>query len=250
MRIIRAKYRGNIFYASVLDHESIQCLNKALGHDDPISIQDVDVLPVVWPTKILCAALNFPQRAKDYDRDVPEEPLLFMKPSSSVAANGQSIILPKESGQVEFEGELGVVIGQQCKNISTEDARNYVFGFTCGNDVTARDIQQKEGLNTRSKGYDTFAPLGPWLETEINDGLGLTIRTMIDGEVRQEGNTSDMTFKPLELVSFASRIMTLYPGDVILCGTPSGSSALAPGNEVRIEIEGIGLLINPVEAED
>lgn len=249
MRVIRVHYQGKTFYASLIDQQSIQCLNKTLGLEEPIPLTSVAVLPVVMPTKVVCVALNYESHAQEVGKKVPEEPLLFLKPPSSVIGNGQTIVLPSQSSRVDYEGELAVVIGQNCRRVSPEDAGAHIFGYACANDVTARDLQDRDGLFARAKGFDTFAPIGPWIETECEDLNNLPIRTMVNGEVRQEGNTSDMVHKPADLVSFVSSIMTLIPGDVILTGTPPGVGPMQDGDEVRIEIPEVGLLINPVTTE-
>jgi 2-keto-4-pentenoate hydratase/2-oxohepta-3-ene-1,7-dioic acid hydratase in catechol pathway len=179
---------------------------------------------------------------------IPEEPLIFLKPSTSVIANKMKIIIPKMSKRVDYEGELAVVIGKRCKNVSPEEAKDYILGYSCFNDVTARDLQQKDVQYTRAKSFDTFAPYGPWLAIGI-DPTNLKLVTRINGEVKQEGNTSDMIFSPFELVSFVSKIMTLLPGDVIATGTPAGVGKLNPGDRVEVEIENVGTLINYVVEE-
>lgn len=249
MRVIRVKYLEKTFYAQLLDASSVLCLNRALGLDRPIPLSDVVILPVVWPTKIVCVGTNYRDHAQEMGKDVPQEPLLFLKPPSAIIGNGQSIILPRASSRVDHEAELALVIGQTCRNASPEEVPACVFGYACANDVTARDLQKKDVQFTRAKGFDTFAPLGPWIETEVPDPAALSVRTLVNGEVRQDGHTSAMIHKPFELVSFISRVMTLLPGDVVLTGTPAGVGPLRPGDEVRVEIETVGLLINPVEAE-
>jgi 2-keto-4-pentenoate hydratase/2-oxohepta-3-ene-1,7-dioic acid hydratase in catechol pathway len=170
---------------------------------------------------------------------------MFMKPSTAVIGPDDLIRLPPESGRVDHEGELAVVIGRPCRRVSEEEAPAYILGYTCGNDVTARDLQQKDGQWTRAKGFDSFCPLGPWVETDL-DLSDLEISTRINGEVRQRGRTSDMIFPPPVLVAYVSRVMTLLPGDVILTGTPSGVGPMSQGDRVEVEVEGIGILANEV----
>lgn len=250
MKILRVNYQGVTFHAELVDQSSVACLNKELGFDAPIALRDVGVLPAVWPTKIVCACGNYRSRAEESGRGVPDEPVLMLKPPSSVIANGEDILLPPASKNVEFQGELAVVIGQGGRNIKEEDAARHIFGYTCANDVTARDMLERDGRPARAKGFDTFSPVGPWVESGLDSVADLGLQTVVNGEVRQSANTSDMIYSPARLVSFVSSIMTLYPGDLILTGSPAGAGPLAPGDEVRIEIEGIGQLINTVRTDD
>ena len=245
MRILRVKHNNQVFYAS-LNNEELICLNKELGFTEPIPIKETLVLPPVAPTKVICVALNYLSHAQEVGKPVPEEPLLFLKPPSAIIGSGQTILLPPQSQRVDFEGELAMIIGKPCRDVAPKDAPECIFGYSCANDVTARDLQNKDTLFARAKGFDSFAPIGPWIETEVPDPANLAIKTMVNNEVRQDGNTSDMIFKPLEILSFISGIMTLLPGDVILTGTPPGIAPLKAGDEVRVEIEGLGMLINPV----
>ena len=245
MRIVRVQYREHTFYASLAEN-AVVCLNKALGLSQPIPLEEVIVLPPVMPTKIVCAAVNYRAHGAELGHTVPDEPRIFLKPPSSIIGPGHPILLPPSSTRVDHECELAVVIGKTGRHLDPADVREYVFGYACANDVTARDLQKIDGIFGRAKGFDTFCPIGPWIETQIEDPDALTIRTLVNGQVRQNGTTADMIFKTFELVSFISKIMTLNPGDVILTGTPEGVGPLHAGDEVRIEIEGVGLLINPV----
>lgn len=247
MRILRVQYRGRIFYAALHDDHVI-CLNKELGFPDPIPLREVGVMPTVMPSKIVCAAVNYRAHGEELGHDLPEEPRLFLKPPSSVIASGQAIVLPPDSERVDHEGELAVVIGRTARNIHESEVDTYVFGYACANDVTARDLQRRDGLFGRAKGFDTFCPIGPWIETEVPDPDNLAIRTLVNNTVRQSSSTAAMIFPVRTLVSFVSRVMTLNPGDVILTGTPEGVGPLHDGDEVRVEIEGVGMLINPVTA--
>jgi len=211
--------------------------------EEVLSFSDVKFLSPTRPSKIVAVGLNYKAHAEEMGKPLPEEPLLFMKPSTAVIANKMRIFLPEMSERVDYEGELAVVIGRKCRKVTPEEAPDYILGYSCFNDVTARDLQQKDGQYTRAKSFDTFAPYGPWISTSV-DPLDLKITTRVNGEVRQEGKTSDMIFSPFELVSFISRIMTLLPGDVVVTGTPPGVGALNDGDRVEIEIEGIGTLIN------
>lgn len=210
--------------------------------------EDVKLLPPVLPGKILCIGRNYVAHAKEHGAEVPDVPLLFMKPTTSLIAHGEAISLPPQSKQVEHEAELVVVIGKRGRWISPEDALQYVFGYTIGNDVTARDLQRRDHQWTRAKGFDTFCPLGPWVETDFDPADSL-ITCKVNGEMRQMGSTRDMVFNVRQLIAFISSIMTLEPGDLIMTGTPAGVGPLLPGDQVEVSIEGIGTLKNPVVAE-
>jgi 2-keto-4-pentenoate hydratase/2-oxohepta-3-ene-1,7-dioic acid hydratase in catechol pathway len=216
---------------------------------EPLSFKDVKFLSPTRPTKIVAVGLNYRAHAEEMGKPIPEEPLIFLKPSTAVISNKMKIVLPKMSDRVDYEGELAVVIGRKCRKVSPEEAKEYILGYSCFNDVTARDLQKKDVQYTRAKSFDTFGPYGPWINTDI-DPIGLRIETRVNGEVRQRGNTEDMIFSPFELVSFVSQIMTLLPGDVISTGTPPGVGPLNPDDRVEVEIEGIGSLINYVVPED
>lgn len=246
MRILRVRHQNNVFYASLHDGQQVVCLNKELGYSQPIPLQELVVLPPVQPTKVVCVGTNYRAHAEEMGKTLPETPLLFMKPPSAVIGSGQPILLPPNVGRVDYEGELAIVIGKVCHHVDEADAPGCVFGYACANDISARELQKKDGQWTRAKGFDTFCPVGPWIETEVEDPSNLPIRTLINGEVRQNSSTSDMIFPPFYLVSFISRIMTLMPGDTILTGTPSGVGPLKDGDEARVEIDGVGLLINQV----
>lgn len=245
MRVLRVRYGELTFYGSLVD-KTVLCLDKNLGLSEPIPLEELAVLPPVVPTKIVCAGLNYKAHAEEMGKPLPEEPVLFMKPPSAVISTGQPIILPHQSTRVDFEGELAVVIGKTCRNAAPENVAEHLFGFCCANDVTARDLQQKDVQYTRSKGFDTFAPIGPWIETQIPNLADVSLRTLVNGELRQDSPLTDMIFPVEELVSFVSGIMTLNPGDVVLTGTPPGVGPLADGDEVRVEIPGVGILVNPV----
>lgn len=214
--------------------------------DEQFELQDVKLLSPIEPSKVLCIGLNYSDHAKEFGRPVPEEPILFLKPSTSVIGPEDYIIYPPQTENLHYEAELAIVIGKTAKNVKKEKAFDYVFGYTAGNDVTARDLQSKDGQWTRSKGFDTFCPLGPWVETEIKDPDKLAIKLTLNGEVRQDSNTSLLFFKCADLIEYLSGIMTLLPGDVILTGTPSGIGAMQPGDKVEVYLEGIGSLVNIV----
>lgn len=211
-------------------------------------LESVELLAPVIPTKIICIGRNYAAHALEHRADVPEIPLLFLKPPSSVIGPGKPIILPPQSQQVEHEAELVVVISRRGRWIAPEEALNFVLGYTIGNDVTARDLQKRDGQWTRAKGFDTFCPLGPWIETEFDPADSL-ITCNVNNELRQMASTRDMVFNVRQLVAFTSSVMTLEEGDILMTGTPSGVSPLAAGDRVVITIEGIGSLENPVIAE-
>lgn len=248
MRIIRVQYKESVFYAELLEG-SVRCLLSQLQLPDPIPLQDVSILPLVAPSKVVCVGLNYRAHCEELGFPVPSRPEFFLKPPTSILLNGQSIILPPHVGRVDAEAELALVMGQFCHNVSEDNAAQYIFGYTCANDVTARDVQRQESLIGHCKAYDTFCPIGPWLETEVEDVNALPIRCVVNNEVRQDGNTDDMLFSPFRLVSYLSKIMTLVPGDVILTGTPPGVSAIQDGDMIQVEIEGVGVLFNPAEMQ-
>lgn len=210
-----------------------------------IPLRKVRLLPPVMPSKIVCVGRNYAEHAREQGADLPSEPLIFFKPPSSLVAPGEAIVLPPQSQQVEYEGELAVVIGKRAKNITSEIARQHILGYTIANDVTARDLQHKDNQWTRAKGFDTFCPVGPWIETSV-DPFDLLVSTHVNGILRQMSSTKDMIFPIYELAAYITSIMTLEPGDLILTGTPAGVGGLKHGDSVRITIEGIGELSNPV----
>jgi len=190
----------------------------------------------VTPTKIVCVGRNYAAHAKELGNEVPAEPLLFFKPPSSLLAPGGTVVLPPQSSRVEHEAELGVVIGKRVKDVAVADAMGAVFGFTSVNDVTARDLQKKDGQWTRAKGFDTFCPVGPWIETEL-DPTKLRVLCRVNGAVRQDAPTSQMIFDVPTLVAYVSRVMTLEPGDLLVTGTPEGVSPLHPGDVCEVELQ-------------
>ena len=213
-----------------------------------IPLESVRLLAPVLPGKIICVGRNYVEHAKEHNAEVPDVPLLFLKPPSSVIGPDQTIILPPQSQQVEHEAELVVVVGKRGRWIEPERALDYVLGYTIGNDVTARDLQRRDGQWTRAKGFDTFCVLGPWIETEL-DPADLMITCHVNGELRQMASTRDMVFHIEQLIAFASSIMTLEPGDVIMTGTPAGVSPLRAGDQVVVAIEHLGSLRSIVAAE-
>ncbi|MBN1439225.1 MAG: fumarylacetoacetate hydrolase family protein [Anaerolineales bacterium] len=206
------------------------------------SVQIVTPCP---PGKILCVGRNYAEHAREQNAEVPEVPLLFMKPPSAVIGPGEAVLLPPQSERVEHEAELAVVIGRRIRGVGAEEAAAGIFGYTIANDVTARDLQQRDGQWTRAKGFDTFCPLGPWIETDV-DPHDLRIACRVNGQIRQLGSTRDMIFSVPQLIAFLSGIMTLEAGDILLTGTPAGVGPLEDRDTVQVEIEGIGILENPV----
>ena len=209
-------------------------------------LSDVKLIPPCEPGKIVCVGRNYVEHAKELGNEVPKVPLLFLKPPSAVIAQGEAILLPPQSAQVEHEAELVVVIGKRGRNVTAENARKHILGYTIGNDVTARDLQKTDGQWTRAKGFDTFCPFGPWIDTEF-DPADAVITCRVNGQMRQMASTRDMVFNVGVLIAYISSVMTLEPGDLIFTGTPSGVGELKNGDRVDVEIEGLGNLSNPVK---
>jgi 2-keto-4-pentenoate hydratase/2-oxohepta-3-ene-1,7-dioic acid hydratase in catechol pathway len=206
---------------------------------------EVRLLAPCVPTKVVAVGLNYRDHAQELGMAVPENPVIFLKPPTAVIGPGDNIIYPAMSRQVDYEGELGIVIRDRIRRITPGDARKHILGYTCANDVTARDIQRQDGQWTRAKGFDTFCPVGPWIETDL-DPDDLMIETYLNGERMQSSRTSQFVFNVDRLVSFISEVMTLYPGDLIITGTPAGIGSMKTGDEVEVRIEGIGVLKNRV----
>lgn len=217
---------------------------------DPLPLGKASLLAPVRPSKIICVGRNYRAHAAELGNEVPQEPLLFFKPPSSLIASGQKILRPKLSQRTDFEGELGVVIGRQCHKLSPDaDVRSYILGYTAVNDFTARDLQKKDGQWTRAKGFDTFCPVGPLVTNEIDPWAGVTVETRVNSQVRQHGNTRDFIF-PLDLIiRYTANVMTLVPGDLIATGTPEGVGPVVAGDVVEITVEGVGTLRNLVADE-
>ena len=215
---------------------------------EPFPLAEAQLLAPVAPSKIVCVGRNYRDHAAELGNPMPEEPLLFLKPPSAVIAHGEPIILPPASQRVEHEGELAAIIGRRaCRLAAPDDPLAYVFGYTCINDVTARDLQRRDVQFTRAKSFDTFCPLGPFIATGI-DPLDLLVETRVNGRLRQRGRTSAMAFPIPFLVRYISHVMTLLPGDVIATGTPSGVGPLVPGDVVEVEVEAVGILRNTVQS--
>jgi 2-keto-4-pentenoate hydratase/2-oxohepta-3-ene-1,7-dioic acid hydratase in catechol pathway len=211
-------------------------------------LEDVEVLPPVSPSKVVCVGLNYSDHAKELDMKLPTEPTLFIKPSTAVIGHETNVIYPADSTQVDYEGELGIVISKEAHHVKKDDATDFIGGYTILNDVTARDKQRKDIQWTRAKSFDTFAPIGPCIETEL-DPTNQNISLKLNGEMRQNSNTKQMIFNAYELVEFISNVMTLKPGDVIATGTPPGVGTMQVGDVVEVSIEGIGVLRNTVKAQ-
>ncbi|WP_456696325.1 fumarylacetoacetate hydrolase family protein [Aeromicrobium sp. P5_D10] len=211
-----------------------------------IPLADVRLLaPVIPRSKVVCVGKNYAAHAAEMGGSVPQEPLIFLKPNTSVIGPGEPIFYPEQSNDVHFEGELAVVIGRICRDISVEDAPKVIFGYTIANDVTARDLQAKDGQWARAKGFDTFCPLGPWIETDF-DPSNVRVTTRLGDDVKQDGQTSDMVFDVPAIIAYVSSFMTLLPGDVILTGTPEGVGPMQVGDQVSVTVEGLGTLTNSV----
>ncbi|MFN4245982.1 MAG: fumarylacetoacetate hydrolase family protein, partial [Brevinematia bacterium] len=211
--------------------------------DKSFKLEEVNILPPVLPSKVVCVGLNYRDHAEELKMDIPDEPIIFLKPTTSVTGPNSAIIAPSFCTRVDFEAELAVVISKVCKNVSPKEAEDYVLGYTCLNDVTERNFQKKDGQWTRAKSFDTFCPIGPWIETDL-DWRNLKVRAYLNGELRQNSTTANMIFGVNEIISFVSKIMTLLPGDIIATGTPPGVGEMKNGDEIVVEIEGIGQLKN------
>ena len=214
-----------------------------------IPVEEVQLLPPVVPSKIICVGRNYVAHAEEHNAEVPQIPLLFLKPPSAVIGPQENIILPPQSQRVDHEAELVVVIGKRGRWIQTDEAFDFVLGYTIGNDITARDLQMRDGQWTRGKGFDTFCPIGPWVETEFDPADAL-VSCHVNGEMRQMASTRDMVFSVRQLITFVSSVMTIEPGDLLFTGTPAGVSPLSPGDTVMVSIEGIGELTNHVISEE
>jgi 2-keto-4-pentenoate hydratase/2-oxohepta-3-ene-1,7-dioic acid hydratase in catechol pathway len=219
---------------------------RRLDADTPL--EKVRLLAPILPGKIICVGRNYAEHAREHDEEIPDVPLLFFKPPSSVVGPGQPVLLPPQSQRVEHEGELAVVIGKRGRWIAAEQAENHLLGYTVANDITARDLQRRDGQWTRAKGFDTFCPLGPWIETDL-EIADVLITCRVNGEMRQMASTREMVFTIPQLIAFVSSVMTLDPGDVLLTGTPAGVGLLVEGDSVEVDIEGIGVLANPVKRD-
>jgi 2-keto-4-pentenoate hydratase/2-oxohepta-3-ene-1,7-dioic acid hydratase in catechol pathway len=253
MRIARYEFEGRVRYG-LADPESGKVREIAGDPFDGVEatgvvrrLDEVRLLAPVVPGKIVAVGLNYKDHAREMGKEIPEEPLLFLKAPSALNDPGGEIVYTPQSQRVDYEAELAAVVGRAAKNVKARDAAAFILGYTCINDVTARDLQVKDVQYTRAKGFDTFAPLGPWIETDL-DPSAVPVRCLVNGEVRQDGNTREMGASVFRLLEFISSVMTLFPGDVIATGTPPGVGSLHVGDVVTVEVGGIGALTNRVVA--
>lgn len=248
MRVVRV-FTGEDVRYGLADAASITLISDEpfaqWETDDIVPLAGSRLMPPAMPTKIVCVGVNYRTHAHEMGHELPVEPIIFLKPPTAMNAPGGEVLLPPGVGRVDYEGELAVVIGRRAHRVAPEDALAHVLGYTCANDVTARDLQRRDGQWTRAKGFDGFCPLGPWVETDL-DPSDLLIETYLNGRRVQSARTSDMIFDVPTLVSFISGVMTLLPGDIVLTGTPSGVGELSTGDEVEVRIEGIGTLSSRV----
>lgn len=252
-RYVRFSHNDAIQYGR-LSGDTVYPLSGVL-FDNPtengttLPLSEVKLLAPCQPTKILCVGFNYRDHAEEFGLPVPEKPNIFMKPLSALAGPEQPVLFPTSmSKQMDYEAEMVLVVGRRARHVALEDAADYIFGYTMGNDVTARDLQDKTKQWTVCKGFDTFAPIGPWIETSVDPKAGLDISCWVNGERRQHSNTNNLIFDAHFLIHYLSQVMTLEPGDIIFTGTPSGIGPVNPGDQMEIRIQGIGSLCNPVEA--
>jgi 2-keto-4-pentenoate hydratase/2-oxohepta-3-ene-1,7-dioic acid hydratase in catechol pathway len=251
MRLVRFRHGDRIATGAVQPgSETIQVIAGTFFEDplptgDEVAIDDVMLLAPVLPSKLVCVGKNYAAHAAEFGMDVPEEPLLFLKPSTAVIGPGDAIRLLPISRRVDYEGELAVVMGRLARNVRAEDASRFILGYTCANDVTLRDLQKTDDQWARAKGFDGSAPLGPWIETSV-DPTDAVLETRLNGDVVQHASTSDMVFGVAELIEYVTSFMTLLPGDALLTGTPEGVGRLEGGDVVEVEVEGVGTLRNEV----
>lgn len=256
MKLCHFEYKNETHWGavkndSVFPLDSLEDLSEPSGDAITLTkynkIENIKFLPPATPSKIVCVGRNYAEHAAELGNEVPKEPLLFLKAPSAIITEGDAIVIPFQSNQVEHEGELAVVIGRECKNLTDdENPLDYVFGYTCLNDVTARDLQKRDVQFTRAKSFDTFCPIGAIIETELNVA-DIRVTTKVNGVIKQDGRTSQMVFSVPFLIKYISNQMTLKSGDIIATGTPSGVSKLSDGDVCEIEIEGIGILRNTVK---
>jgi 2-keto-4-pentenoate hydratase/2-oxohepta-3-ene-1,7-dioic acid hydratase in catechol pathway len=243
MRVSRFENReGSVFFAELAEDATARPLTEAPWLGGVPTGAEVDATKLraacpVTPSKVICIGRNYAAHAKELGHDVPKEPLIFLKPPSALIGPGDAIVLPHESARVEHEAELGVVIGRRAKTVRLEDALSYVYGYTCVGDITARDLQKSDGQWSRAKGFDTFCPVGPWIETNV-DPAALRVVCRVNGTTRQDGATTTMIFDVPTLIAYASKMMTLEPGDLLVTGTPEGVGPLIAGDTLEIEVRG------------
>jgi 2-keto-4-pentenoate hydratase/2-oxohepta-3-ene-1,7-dioic acid hydratase in catechol pathway len=250
MRLVRFRFGDRIAHGAIEGGGEVRVLagtffENPVPTGEEVPLDDTRLLAPVLPSKIVAVGKNYAEHAAEFGGQVPEEPLLFLKPSTAVIGPGEPIGLPPISRRVDYEGELAVVIGRLARGIPAEEAGKVVLGYTCGNDVTLRDLQRVDDQWARAKGFDGSCPLGPWIESDL-DPTDVLIQTRLNGEVRQSARTSEMAFGVATLIEYITEFMTLLPGDVIMTGTPEGVGKLAPGDLVEIDVDGVGVLANPV----
>jgi 2-keto-4-pentenoate hydratase/2-oxohepta-3-ene-1,7-dioic acid hydratase in catechol pathway len=249
MKLVRFQVPGRTAYGILHGKEVAELAGDCFGDLSTIAtshaLSSVKLLAPCSPSKVIAVGLNYRDHARELELPVPDVPVIFLKPPTTIIGPGDAILYPEMSSQVDFEAELGIVIKDQTKNIRPEEAGRHILGFTCANDITARDLQKKDGQWTRAKSFDTFCPIGPWIETGL-DPDDVRVESYLNGEQRQASRTSQFIFKIDFLVSFISYIMTLYPGDLIITGTPAGIGPMKSGDEIEVRIEGIGSLKNVV----
>jgi 2-keto-4-pentenoate hydratase/2-oxohepta-3-ene-1,7-dioic acid hydratase in catechol pathway len=251
MRLVRFRHRDRIATGAIQPgSDTIQVIAGTFFEDplptgDEIPIDDVMLLAPVLPSKLVCVGKNYAAHAAEFGMDVPEEPLLFLKPSTAVIGPGDAIRLLPINRRTDYEGELAVVMGRLARNVRAEDASRFILGFTCANDVTLRDLQRPDDQWTRAKGFDGSCPLGPWIETSV-DPTDAIVETRLNGDVVQHASTFDMVFGVAELLEYVTTFMTMLPGDVLLTGTPEGVGRIQAGDTVEVEVEGVGTLRNEV----
>ncbi|MBQ3135161.1 MAG: fumarylacetoacetate hydrolase family protein [Oscillospiraceae bacterium] len=253
-RYVRFSHHGQTRYGRLSGDTVYPLLGDLFACRDEdgttLPLSEVALLPPCRPTKLLCVGFNYRDHAEEFDLPVPAKPNIFIKPLSALTGPEQPVRFPKAlAHQVDYEAELVIVVGRRARHVALEDAADYILGYTIGNDVTARDLQEKTGQWTVCKGFDTFAPIGPWIETAVDPREGLDISAWVNGQRRQHSNTKHLIFDAHYLVHYLSQVMTLEPGDVIFTGTPSGIGPVQPGDVMEMRIQGIGSLCNPVEAE-
>lgn len=252
MRVLRVEHGGRPSWARWIDEETLRLLAGAPweggAEGATIARSEATLLPAAAPSKIVCVGRNYRAHAAELGHEVPSEPLLFLKPPSALLASGGTVVWPQASERVDYEGEVAVVVGRALRDASEEQAVDAIFGLTCADDVTARDLQRKDVQFTRAKGFDTFCPCGPWIETELPPLDALHLRTRVDGEVRQDASTAKMIWSIPTLIAYVSHVMRLEPGDLVLTGTPEGVAPLAAGERVEIDIEGVATLTHTIGA--
>lgn len=250
MKYARFQYQSKACYGEI-EGEKIFLLDQSFHEAScqrtgvMVNLSEVKLLTPVQPSKIICVGLNYSKHIEEMGDTLHEEPVIFLKPLTTLIGPEDEVVIPQMSDRVEYEAELVVVIGKTMKDVAEDQVFDSIFGYTCGNDVTARDLQQKDGQWTRSKGFDTFCPMGPWIVTDL-DSSELDIRSILNGETKQSSNTKYFIYSVAKLISYISQIMTLNPGDVIMTGTPEGVGPMKSGDEIVIEVEGIGQLSNTI----